>query len=215
MLGNLKPIYRPGSGAHLPRADVGPAGPRDRLGRHRQEHPRRSWPPRSSTRSASGGPITALRKQDVPLVAPSHATGKPLPAPIARGVPARGRRHDAPDHPVLEHAAVPHQRGAVVEHRVDRRRTVPVRRDPAPRRRTRRRAGHAARNPARRDAGSAGGCGPTSRPGWCRCAGVPDTCWGPRGSGRSGAMRPPRSATPDWSNIAVWADPERGLVGGR
>ena len=40
MLGNLKPIYRPGLVHIYHGADVGPAGARDRLGRHRQEHPR-------------------------------------------------------------------------------------------------------------------------------------------------------------------------------
>ena len=37
---SCKPIHRPGLDAHLPRADVGPADPRDRLGRHRAQHPR-------------------------------------------------------------------------------------------------------------------------------------------------------------------------------
>ena len=41
------------------------------------------------------------------------------------------------------------ERDPVVEHRLDRRRAVPVRRDPAPRWRTRRRAGHAAGDAAR------------------------------------------------------------------
>ena len=58
MLGNLKPIYRPGTGAHLPRADMGSAGARDRLGRHRQATFATFSPTRSSTRSASDGRTT-------------------------------------------------------------------------------------------------------------------------------------------------------------
>ena len=42
MLGRAETAVPPGTGAHLPRADMGPAGPRDRFGRHRQEHPRDS-----------------------------------------------------------------------------------------------------------------------------------------------------------------------------
>ena len=59
---------------------------------------------------------------------------------------------------------------------------------------------------------SAAGCGPTSRRGWCRCAGAPDTCWGPSGSGRSGAMRPRAFGHTGLTNIAVWADPSAGLA---
>ena len=38
-----------------------------------------------------------------------------------RGVPHGGRRNAAPDHPVHQHAPVPHRCGAVVQHRLDRR----------------------------------------------------------------------------------------------
>ena len=100
MLGNLKPIYPPGL-VHM--------------------YHGLTWGPliREIVSAATGRSIREIlateildplgfrwtnygvAEQDVPLVAPSHVTGKPLPAPIAAGVQTRGRRHHAPDHPVL------------------------------------------------------------------------------------------------------------------
>ena len=50
------------------------------------------------------------------------------------GVQDSGRRHYGRDHPVLEHAAVPDRRGAVIQPRLHRRRDVAVRRNSAARR---------------------------------------------------------------------------------
>ena len=152
MLGNLKPIYRPGL-VHIYHA--------------------LTWGPlvREIVSAATGKNIRdilateildplgfrwtnyGVAEADVPLVAPSHPTGKPLPAPIAAAfrTAVGGTMHQII--PFSNTPTVPHRRGAVVQHRLDRRRAVPVRRDPAPRRRTRRRAHHAARNAARRDEG--------------------------------------------------------------
>ena len=147
-----------GHGARLPRADVGTADPRDRLGRHRQGHPRH---PRRRDPQPARLPLDQLRR-----CAARCSAGRAQPChrqAAARtdrgGLQAGDRRHDAPDHPVHQHAAVPHQRGAVVQHRLDRQRAVPLRRDAAPRRRTRRRAGDAAGDAARRD-----DAGPTPAP---------------------------------------------------
>ena len=74
-----------------------------------------------------------VAEQDVPLVAPSHTTGKPLPAPIAKAFKIAVGGTMRRDHPVREHAAVPDRRRAVVQPRLDRRRDVPVRRDPGAR----------------------------------------------------------------------------------
>ena len=69
------------------------------------------------------------------------------------GVQDGRRRHHGRDHPVLEHAAVPHRHRAVVQPGVDGRRDVAVRRDPGARRRTRRCSGDAAGDPAGGDQG--------------------------------------------------------------
>ena len=152
MLGNLKPIYRPGL-VHIYHA--------------------LTWGPlvREIVSAATGKNIRDILANEIldplgfrwtnygvarsrrPAGGAESRDGQAVAGADRGGVPHRGRRHDAPDHPVLEHAAVPHRRGAVVQHRLDRRRAVPLRRDPAPRRRTRRGAHHAARDPARRDEG--------------------------------------------------------------
>ena len=69
---------------------------------------------------------------------------------IAADLPQGDRRNRARDHPVHQHAAVPHHHHPVVQHRVDRERDVAVRRNLAPGRRTRRRAGDEPGNAARR-----------------------------------------------------------------
>lgn len=65
-----------------------------------------------------------------------------------RGVPRRGGRHARPDHPAEQHAAVPHEHRAVVEHGVQRRRAVTLRRDPEARWRIGRREDSASGNPS-------------------------------------------------------------------
>ena len=85
----------------------------------------------------------------------------------------------------------------------------PVRRDPAPRRRTRRRAGAAARNPARRDEGRRGGCAPTSHRAGAAALGYRIHA----GLQEVRSVRPRRAGAfghTGLTDIAVWADPERG-----
>ena len=53
-----------------------------------------------------------------------------------------------------------------------------------------------------------------SRWAWCRCAGVPDTCSGSKRFGPFGRNAPAAFGHTGLTNIAVWADPERGLAAG-
>ena len=203
-----------GTGAHLPRADVGPAGPRDRLGRHGQEHSRDPGRPRSSTRSGSGGPTTALRRRMFrwsPRATPRasrclrrsrRSSGWPSAERCRRSSRSRTPRSTSP-------SVLPSSNTVSTADELSRFAEIL------------RRGGELdgvrvmqPGDPARRDEPSAGGCGRMSRWGWRRCAGAPGTCWGRTGSGRSGAMRRRRSAIPGLTNIAVWADPERGLSAG-
>ena len=195
MLGNLKPIYRPGL-VHIYHA--------------------LTWGPlvREIVSAATGKNIRdvlateildplgfrwtnyGVAEADVPLVAPSHPTGKPLPPPIAAAfrTAVGGTMHQ-----IIPFSNTPRFLTGVVpsSNTVSTAESCPLRRDPPLRRQTRRGAHHGARDPACRDEG-VGGCGRISRPDWRRCAGARGTCWGPSGSGRSGAMRLPRSATPVW-----------------
>jgi CubicO group peptidase (beta-lactamase class C family) len=114
MLGNLKPIYRPGL-VHIYHA--------------------LTWGPlvREIVSAAAGRDIRDVLATEIldPLgfrwtnygVAPQDVA-----CPDRGGLQAGGGRHDTPDHPVHQHPAVPHQRGAVVQHRLHCRRAVPVRR---------------------------------------------------------------------------------------
>ncbi len=72
MLGNLKPLYRPGLVHIYHGLTWGPLIREIVSAATGTRHPRRSLPPRSSTRWASAGRTTVWRRQDVPLVAPSH-----------------------------------------------------------------------------------------------------------------------------------------------
>ena len=83
-----------------------------------------------------------VAKKDIPLVAPSHATGRPLP-PVVAAIFRKaigGTVHEII--PYTNTPAVPDDRGPVIQHRVDRERDVALRRDLASWRRTRRRADH-------------------------------------------------------------------------
>ncbi len=117
-------------GAHLPRGDVGSAGARDRLGRNRQEHPRD--PGHRDSRSARV-PVDELRCRRAGRAAGGAESHHRKAAARAdrEGLQDGRRRHHGRDHPVLEHAAVPHRHRAVVQPRLDGRRDVAVRRDPA------------------------------------------------------------------------------------
>ena len=133
--------------------------------------------------------------EDVPLVAPSHVTGKPLPAPIARAfktavggtvtqiipfsntpqfltgvMPSSNTVSNANE--LSRFAEILCRGGELDGVRVMSPETL-----------------RAATAECRR-------LRPTSRPGWRRCGGAPGTCWGPSGSARSAEMPQPRSATP-------------------
>ncbi len=82
-----------------------------------------------------------VAKQDVALVAPSHATGRPLPPVVAQifRKAIGGTVHEMI--PYTNSPALPDHHHPVVQHGVDRAGDVAVRRDLASRRRTRRRTG--------------------------------------------------------------------------
>ena len=209
MLGNLRPIYPPGM-VHVYHAVT--------------------WGPlvREIVLAAAGKGIREIladeildplgfrwtnygvAPQDVPLVAPSHPTGKPLPPPIAAAFRLAVGGTIAPDHPLQQHARVPHRRRAVVEYGVQCRRAVPVCRDPAPRRRTRWRSRHEAGDLENRDGT---GQAPSPR----RRDGVDAVRWGTGymlGSKRFGPFgrdEPAAFGNTGLVNIAAWADPEREL----
>ena len=209
MLGKLKPIYRPGlvhmyhglTWGPLVREIVSAAtgrNIREILG-DRDPRPAR-LPVDQLRRGRAGRAAGRAEPRDG-----QAATGR-----HGRGV-QEGRRRDADaDHPVLEHADVPHQRGAVVEHRLDRRRAVPIRRDTASRRRTRRCAGavpdtlRAATRQARR-------LRPDVATGLMPMRWGTGYMLGSSGSGRSAGTRPTAFGHTGLVDIAVWADPSRRL----
>ena len=79
--------------------------------------------------------------QDVPLVRPATRPAGRCLHRWKKVFQPGDRRIDAEDHPVLELSAVPDQRAALVQHHLDGRRAVALRRDPAAGRGTRRGAG--------------------------------------------------------------------------
>ena len=155
-----------------------------------------------------------VAEEDIPLVAPSHATGKQLPAPIAAAVPQGDRRDASPDHPAHQHTDVPHHRRPVVQHHLERRRDVAVRRNMAPRRRTRRCPGDEPGNTARRGAPKSAAAtgfrdGPAAGPLGHRFPAGHRQKFGPVRPQCAGGVRSPRA-----DQFAIWADPERQLAGG-
>ena len=107
-------------GAHLPRGDVGSAGTRNRFGRNGKEHPRN---PRHRDSRPARLPMDELRCRRAGCAAGGAEPRHRQTAARAdrEGVQDGGRRHHGRDHPVLEHAAVPHRHRAVVQHSSRRR----------------------------------------------------------------------------------------------
>lgn len=211
MLGNLRPIYRPGL-VHM--------------------YHGLTWGPliREIVSAATGRNIRdilaseileplgfrwtnyGVAPEDVPLVAPSHVTGKPLPAPMAAafkkavgGTPSQiipfSNTPDFLTSVVPSSSTVSNAlsscRGspsccAAAANSTAFGCYVPKRCAPQPHR--------------------AGACGPTSRSDSCRCAGAPDTCWAPSDSARSRRNAPDAFGHTGLTNIAVWADPARNLA---
>ena len=151
--------------------------------------------------------------QDVPLVAPSHATGKPLPAPIAAAfkLAVGGTTQQIipfTNTPQFLTSVVPSSSTVSTANELSRFAEML-----ASRRRTRRGADHEARDPARRDH-----AGPAAAPG--HRDGADAVALGHRIHVGLQAIRAVRSNAPaafghtGLVDIAIWADPERDLAVG-
>ncbi len=207
MLGNLKPIYRPGL-VHIYHA--------------------LTWGPliREIVSAATGKDIRDILATEIldPLgfrwtnfgVAPRtiFRWSRPVTPPASR-CRRRSRRFfrmaiggtTAPDHSVHEHPGIPRPPWCRRPAPFDRERAVALRRNPAPRWRTRRRPGHAPGDAARRDATSAGGCGRTSRPGLTPLRWGTGYMLGSKRFGPFGRNAPAAFGHTGLTDIALWADP--------
>ena len=197
-LGNLRPIYRPGL-VHIYHA--------------------LTWGPlmREIVYAATGKDIREILATEIldPLnfrwtnfgvTEEDISAGRTQPphrsaaaGPDRGGFPQGDRRHAPPDDPDHQHAVVPQDRHPLVEHDLERRRDVALRRNMAPRRRTRRCQGDEPGNATR-----CGQAGPSATTGHrdracCQPAGAPASSSAQRDSARSVATHRRRSVTWGWS----------------
>ena len=123
-----------------------------------------------------------VAEADVPLVAPSYVTGKPLPAPIAAALrTALGGTMTQiipfSNTPVFLTSVVPSSSTVSTADELSRFAEI-------------------LRRGGELDGVRVGGCVPMSRPASHRSAGVPGSCWDPNDSGLSAPMLPPHSVIP-------------------
>ena len=97
MLGRMRPVYPPGLVHMYHGVTWGPLV-REIVSAATAATSATSWPPRSSDPLGFRWTNYGVAEQDVPLVAPGHATGSRC-RPDRAGVQTGGRRNPAPDHP--------------------------------------------------------------------------------------------------------------------
>lgn len=151
------------------------------------------------------------RRADVPLVAPSYVTGKPLPAPMAAALrTALGGSMSQiirfANTPLFLTSVVPSSSTVSTAEELSRFAEIWRRGGELDGVRVLRPETLRARRP------SAGGYGRTWPPASRRCGGVPVSCSAPTGSVRSAGTPRPAFGHTGLTNVAVWTDPQRGLA---